>query len=113
VPLPNVAQSLKGFLDVLGSLDLGGEHVPDHARRVYDLGHPTRKDAQGVGNYIQLPHSCSFVAKQGKKQVVLFGESTIRFYGAGAYPDDLPVVLICLSAMLICVMAVPFSSLRI
>jgi len=56
---------------------------------VYDVSYPTGEESQGIRNAIELPHLSLFVAQQGVGQIVLCGETSVRFYRVRAYPDDL------------------------
>src|SRR4028119_2268860 len=60
---------------------------------VYDVSYPTGEESQGIRNAIELPHLSLFVAQQGVGQIVLCGETSVRFYGVRAYPDDLSIEL--------------------
>jgi hypothetical protein len=60
---------------------------------VYDVSHPTGKEAEGVGNPVESPDPPSLVAEQGEGQIVLCSEALVRFYGIGTYPYDLGIEL--------------------
>jgi hypothetical protein len=74
-------------------IELRGEHMPDYALLVYNIGHPTREQTKGVGNTIQLPDLASLVAEQGEREAVFSCKAPVRLHRVGANPYNLGIEL--------------------